>query len=306
MKRILLTAAAAAALCAVMQSPAHAEEDKPAVPVMKSRFAPPPEESLKALRATVGRPFNAGYVFVDGKYLPPPYKVERYGTVIRINGVQVTRQVVPWEEFVKTQTGAKVVKSEAPAAAEGADAPAPAPEPAPAPVAKAKKDSFDDDASLDDLFDDAPKARSSSSSSSSYSAAPRPKRQPAATVSYVLEGTFAMNEKAKALLNRVNDVRTRIDKQLRSGGYYCFSSRYSVISGDSGAAKRIIERLPEAQKNNPEHDAFVNALNRSGLSYLPLPLMNDFFKNRLDFLKLAERKKADQNQQEWSKLLNSL
>ena len=276
-----------------------AADDRPAV---KTKFAPPPEDSLKALKATVSKPFSAGYVFIDGKYIAPPYKVERYGTVVRINGIQVTKQVVPWEEFLKTQNGVKTVKNE-PAGSAPAETAAPPPPPPPPPKASAKDD---DDASLDDLFDDEPAPRRSSASSASRASAPRPKRQPAATVSYVFEGTFAMNEKARALLNRVNDFRTRIDKQLRSGGYFFFSSSYPVVSGDGGAAKRILEKLPDLQKNNPELEGFVNAMNRAGLSYLPQQLMNDLFRNRIDYLQLVQRKKADQNRNEWSGLIDNL
>jgi hypothetical protein len=50
-------------------------------------FEKPSIDALKALKATVGKPFSAGYVFVDGHYINPPYTVQRYGTVIRINGI---------------------------------------------------------------------------------------------------------------------------------------------------------------------------------------------------------------------------
>ena len=69
-------------------------------PQIKNTFPKPSAAAVQALKVTVGKPFSAGYVFIDGKYLPPPYKVERYGTVIRINGCQVTREIVPWNEFV--------------------------------------------------------------------------------------------------------------------------------------------------------------------------------------------------------------
>ena len=69
----------------------------------KSAFATVPKQALVELRATVGKPFSSGLVFVNGKFLDPPYKIERYGTAIRINGVQVTNEIIPWTEFLKTQ-----------------------------------------------------------------------------------------------------------------------------------------------------------------------------------------------------------
>ena len=66
-----------------------------------------PKESASALGVTRGRPFTSGVVFVDGKYVEPPYVVERWGNGIRINKTSVTGQVIPWNEFLKTQEGVK-------------------------------------------------------------------------------------------------------------------------------------------------------------------------------------------------------
>lgn len=122
-----------------------------------------PKESAKALGVTRGRPFSEGIVFVNGKYLPPPYVVERWGTGIRINKIPVTGQIISWNEFLKTQKNVKVVEPEP--AADDHDAAEPAPpkekppmekesEPAPPPP-PAGGDAGETDggsSSLDDLF----------------------------------------------------------------------------------------------------------------------------------------------------------
>ena len=51
----------------------------------KRGFEQVPRQALVELKATIGKPFTAGLVFIDGKFIPPPYKVERYGTAFRIN-----------------------------------------------------------------------------------------------------------------------------------------------------------------------------------------------------------------------------
>ena len=108
-------------------------------------FQPIPKEGAKALGVTRGKPFSAGVVFINGKYIEPPYVVERWGTGIRINKEPVTGQVIDWNEFLKTQEGVKVEKrTETVPAAPVVQQAAPAVEDV-------------DSSSLDDLFDDDPK-----------------------------------------------------------------------------------------------------------------------------------------------------
>ncbi|MBO7721771.1 MAG: hypothetical protein J6T01_05130 [Kiritimatiellae bacterium] len=66
-------------------------------------FSPAPADSVSALGITRGKSFSDGAVFVRGKYLPPPYVIERKGTVVYVNSTPVTPQIVNWNDFVKTQ-----------------------------------------------------------------------------------------------------------------------------------------------------------------------------------------------------------
>ena len=299
--RIVTVLAGVLALVGTLQAaPVKATSGKAAAPVFKSSFTRPPAEAAVALKATVGKPFTAGYVFVDGKYVKPPYKVERHGTVIRINGIQVTDQIVPWEEFVKTQAGVTVSKTETPAAP-AADVPEPEPEPEP----EIEEEEYDSDSSLDDLFDDDPKPKKPTAKKKTVRrkvVAPKP-RKPVTTVSYSFDGKFVSNEKTKAYVAKINAVRTRIDSQLRSGGYFCFGSKYAAVSGDAAAAKRVIDKLPGVMKVNSEREAFGAAMFQAGLSFFPLALNDDLFKNRFDYLQLTARIKEDQEQSKWQKLL---
>ena len=44
-----------------------------------------PDPALSALRITKGKVSSTGMVFVNGKLVPGPYVVSRYGTAIRVN-----------------------------------------------------------------------------------------------------------------------------------------------------------------------------------------------------------------------------
>lgn len=268
-------------------------------------FQKPPEAALKELGATVGRPFSAGYVFVDGRYIPPPYKVERYGTVIRINGYQVTRELIPWNEFIKTQAGVKAEKTVIP----GDPAPAAAPEPEPAPeetVEEEEETTGDVASNLDDLFNDNPTPKKKSTTKKKRvvrrPAAPRP-RQPTVVTTYSFDGEFVHNEKTRAYLEKLNAARTRIDKSLRMGGYYCFGSRYSVVSGNASVAKSFINTIPPLMQCYSTYDSFASAVNSSGFGFLPVPLVQDLFRNRIWYRMIEERKKADEEKRQWSSLL---
>lgn len=253
-----------------------------------------PKESGKALGVTKGKPFSAGYVFVNGRYVEPPYVVERWGVGIRINGIPVVESVIDWSEFVKTQSGVKVTKTETPVATETP--------PEPEPEVEEEEDESD---SLDDLFDDDPKPKKTKKPAKKKTfrrAAPKP----VTTVSYSFEGDFVPNEASKKLLASINKARTEINIVLMKGGFLCFGDRYSRVMGDARTAEHFINRLPELQKKYEDQDDFIAAVRSADLVYLTEPLCVDLFRNRRDYLRLIPRREKDKKDREWKKLLNGL
>ena len=202
-----------------------------------------PKESAKALGVTRGKPFSSGMVFINGKYVEPPYVVERWGTGIRINSIPVTGQVIDWTEFLKTQPGVKVEKSET------AVAPAKEPKPMPAPASVPEPSADVSASSLDDLFDDDPKpVKPAKVEPKAVAAAPVVSKPAKTVVTYVLSGKFRHNDDSTALLKRINANRTEIDRTLRSGGFICFGDSYSQVQGDRRTLLELLEVLPDGAR----------------------------------------------------------
>ena len=271
-------------------------------------FSPIPRESAKALGATKSRkPINDGLVFVNGMFIPPPYVVERWGTGLRINGIQVTGQVVDWNEFLKTQDG---VTFKPPAAAPSAPQPPAGPEPPPPPEPEQEPVEFEEvSCVLDSLFDDdAPAARPKKSAKpkpkpkrQKKAAAPKPSAPPAAVPT--LEGEFVRNDAAKALLARVNAARTDVDRVLRNGGFICFGDGYSRLTGDRKSAERLMAGLPEIQQRAESAEALKTAVRAAGLAYLHDAVCDDLFRNRIGYRSLQERRTRLDNDRETKALL---
>ena len=241
-----------------------------------------PKASRNALGATRGKPFSSGVVFIDGKYLPPPYVVERWGTGIRINAKNATGQVIPWSEFLKTQKGVKVTTTEI------------QPKSAAQPKAQSQES---DDFSLDDLFDDDPKPKKTR----------KPQRKsasPSYSVSYSMEGDFVANEASKSLVARVNAVRTEIDRILRMGGFICFGESYSRISGDASSAATMLEKLPGLLRTSASLSDFKNAVRAAGLVYLHDALCEEIYRNRIDYPKLQKRYDEIKGEAEIQRMIN--
>ena len=254
-----------------------------------------PWASAKALGVTRGKQFSAGLVFVNGKYVEPPYIVERWGTGIRINSIPVTGQVIDWSDFVKTQDPANVVKT--------------MPEPsAPAPVQMyvPEIEPKSDADALDDLFDDNPtpkKPASSWSASSRRVVQPRP-RPP--SPKYELVGKFVKNDASKALIRRINDQRTEIDGILRRGGFIFFGDGYSRVVGDSRTVETMLATLPETMQRSDELGAFRAAIRADGMLYVNEILSGQLFANKIDYRRLQERRKKLKSEQEWNRLLKDV
>ena len=243
-----------------------------------------PKASAKALGVTRGKPFTAGLVFINGKYLEPPYVVERWGTGIRINSKPVTGQVIEWNDFLKTQDSVKVVKSEAAA---------------PQPVQETAAAEDDYESSLDDLFDDDPKPKKKAKRQNLFSTPAKPK----ASVSYSLDKDFAHNDATRSLVRRINASRTEIDRTLRSGGFICFGDSYLRVSGDSGAADKLLKRLPELLRDAAGERSFISSIRAAGMVYFTDELCMDLYRNRLDYIKLQERREQWKKDKEWEKFL---
>ena len=264
-------------------------------------FQPIPKESARALKVTKGKPFSAGAVFVNGKYVEPPYVVERWGTGIRINAIPVSGQIIDWTEFLKTQEGIRQEKK---------TIAAPNPSPAPAasavqPAGSSSSASDDVDASsLDDLFDDDPKpAKVKSVAKPAAVSRPAVPAAPRTVVSYVLEGEFKMNEESKALRDRINAVRTEVDRILRSGGFICFGDSYSRVTGDKRTFLRLLDSLPELQQRSGTLESFRAGVRSANLVYLNEVLCEELFRNKVDYRKLMERREKIQSDRKWDQII---
>lgn len=252
-----------------------------------------PKASAKALGVTRGRAFTAGVVFINGKYIDPPYVVERWGTGIRINSQPVTGQVIDWTEFIKTQ-GGSVKVTQKPAAAQ------PPPPPPPEPAA-----AVSDSDALDDLFDDDPKPRretSQKSPSTAFRPAPAKQKPPAAV--YTLEGPFVKNDASKALVTRINNVRTEIDTILRKGGFIFFGDGYSRVTGDARTTDTMLESLPELMQRSHDIHEFRSGVRSAHMVYINEILSGQLFRNRVDYRRLKDRRQKIKSEREWEALLN--
>jgi len=255
-------------------------------------FPDVPKASAKALLVTRGRPFSSGAVFVNGKYIEPPYVVERWGTGIRINGMNVTGQVIDWNDFLKTQAGTKVVKREETVTS------------AAAPSAAAPAAADVDESSLDDLFDDDPKPKKKTAARPTSAAVPTTKTR--TVVSYSLEGDFVPNDASKALLTRVNAVRTDIDRILRTGGFICFGDSYSQVTGDARTLREMLEQLPEMMQQASDVQDFNARVRGARMVYLNEVLRGDLFRNRIDYRKLKELRAKLKKENSYRQVLEDL
>ena len=263
-------------------------------------FQPIPKESARALGVTRGRAFSAGAVFVNGKYIEPPYVVERWGTGIRINQIPVTGQVIDWSEFVRTQDGVKIEKKEVLSAS------APALVPQSAPVSAADSDDINA-SSLDDLFDDDPKPAkrkpASKPAAAVRSVAPA---TPRTVVTYALTGDFRANDESKALVRRVNAARTEIDRTLRTGGFICFGDSYSQVTGDRRTLLSMLESLPELLQRSATLESFRAGVRTANLVYLNEVLCEDLYRNKIDYRKLKDRRERIKSDEKWNQILEDV
>lgn len=266
----------------------------------EAAFTPAPKEAVKALKITKGKPFSSGVVFINGKFIEPPYVVSRYGNVLRINKIQITNPIFEWSDFLKTQDDSVVAKTEV------AEEPV-TDEPASEPVESAPismDDDDDDDDPLADLFDDTPAPKKTSRKQAAHHAPAKKADTPKTKTTITLAGKFDLNAKAAMMVNKINAMRTEIDASLRRGCFFCFGSSYSRVSGDRAAANRILQDVPKIMKENSEFGPFSASIRKAGFVYFPPNLVREMFANRVDYLVMQKRWKKVFEEQEFNTMLN--
>ena len=219
-------------------------------------FEKVPAQAMKELKGAVGKPLDSGIVFVNGRYIRPPYRVARMGTAIFINDVQVTGQINSWRKFLATQpgfTGQIPAKQQTPA------------------VVKAKD--------LDDLFaDDDPPAQEAKPEAPASASEP--------------EVNFSANARSAELLREIDTFRAGVQRRLREGHACFFGSRYARVEVPPGLVKKLLEVLPDAMREADDGVDLESRIRARGIVFLNRTICNELIEHRPDYLKLIERKKA--------------
>lgn len=258
-------------------------------------FETVPKQALVELKATIGRPFSSGLVFIDGRFLPPPYKIERYGTAFRINGRQVTNQIISWDDFLKTQAGVRIDKEEVPASADTSSVDEETEE-----EEEDVSDDFEDD--FDDLFDDTPKPKKKKTPRVVRRSAPS---APRAKTTVVFEGDFKHNARTKKMLARLNKLRTNLEIALRKGGACFFGTQYPTVRADPAPADMFLDVIPAVMKDSSSFEEFSSSARSKGITFLSENIMRDLYRNKLDYIKLRERARTVKEERKWAEMLNN-
>ena len=148
---------------------------------------------------------------------------------------------------------------------------------------------------MDDLFDDEP----------------QPVRQPVAVPvpantppPAVPAGEYADTPRSKALLKRINDYRTDIDRTLRNNGVFFFSARHSPIRVESRMAKDLMAVLPDALRDANDARQLYEILRRKGITYISAAACADLVRDRALYMKVRDRLREIKEEQSFRKMLD--
>jgi hypothetical protein len=266
--------------------------------LLANEFEACPPQAVASLKITSPRkPVRTGYVFVNGKYLSPPYRVTRHGTVLKINGTQVTGQIIPWSRFLDLpQTSTPSTK-------------------AMPPVAKAKKTSTAPKkiTSVDDLFADEPAAEEPTKSKTADSNAidelfgdgpAKPPSSAEVMAEAIENATFVKTPKTDKLLKRINTYRSDVHRQLLDGDICFFGCKYSPINVPNKLARKFLDFLPTAYRESMNANEFYSMLRTQGFVFVSRQICDELFANIADSPKIQERRRKERSNEETQNILN--
>lgn len=232
------------------------------------------ELATEELGSTYGQPQMSGFVFIDGRYVAPPYTVTRRGNGIFINRIQV-EQPVAWPRTVGAVTvGAEPVAKKT--IDDDGDFEVVAPEQAQAAPAPAKTVK-----SIDDLFADEDEEEPVA-----VPVAPATTAVPAPAVKRMPEDIE--REKAQTV-EAIDRIRKGYEQALANGEIYFFGQRHHRVNGTYGSARTLMGVLPSALRQALSPQDLQQRLRQGGVYFIDLAICSELFKNKTTFPQLESR-----------------
>ena len=251
------------------------------VPVCLAQLPDVPEEAIDALGTTEGTQQSKGFVFVEGRYIAPPYTVSRKGNGIFVNRIQVEQ---PFAWMAETLTIAALPPTKKPAeevkkSDVDSSLEVPALEPAEdfmtasvLPPAEVKPVDKPEGKGLDLLFGDG-------------SAKPATEEKKAVPV--------VLTQKQKnELRHKLDAIRLRFEIGLAQGEFFLFNDKNGRINGTYGTAKTLFAVLPEAVRYSKSPQDLMSRLNQGGVNFLDINACSDLYRNKFNFMLLNDRRRA--------------
>ena len=259
------------------------------VSVCHAQLPEVPSEAIEALGLTLGTPKRKGFVFIEGRYISPPYTVSRKGNGIFINRIQV-EQPIAWTAEALTPSAippSKAVVNTPDKAEEVNPSPLPPPLDTAAPVAVIDSGAVATPPttegqvgkSLDALFD-------GPSTNNIVIDAPNP----AGLEKKALPVGLTQQQKDE-LRKKLDMIRARFELGLAQGEIYFFNMKHGRVNGTYGTAKALFAILPEALRYSQSPQDLMARLCQGGVNFLDLATCTDLYKNKLNFMVLNDRRR---------------
>ena len=232
------------------------------------------EEASEALGSAFGAPQMTGFVFIDGKYIAPPYTVMRKGNGIYINRIPVELPVM-WPRGGTAAGAVTVPKKTIDDDGDFEIVPAGQTQATPEPAKTVK--------SIDDLFadEDEPEVAATPDETAAPAVAAA---RPATTQSP--EEIERDKELAVEALER---IRKGYEQALGNGEIFFFGHRHHRVNGTYGSARTLMGVLPRALRQAVSAQDLQQRLQQGGIYFLDMVICAELFKNKMTFPQLETR-----------------
>ena len=253
------------------------------------------EEAITELGLTPGTPQMNGFVFIDGRYIPPPYTVTRKGNGIFVNRILIEQVPLGVLAAAETAAAAEQTPAKKSVDADGdfvevkAEADVkPADEASPEAVAEPAKPKTVK--SIADLFADSDVPEKPMPAAVPAPVAAAEAARPVVVAPVMNELTPEDSQRQKeAFVASLERLRKGYDQALIQGEFFFFGQRHNRVNGNYGTARMLMEVLPKALRYAQSPQDLLQRLNQGNVYFVDLGICTALYKNKFTFPQLEER-----------------